>query len=516
MEKLAVIDIGSNSIKMILVDYRDDKSFRIVDELKETVRLGEGMNVSNFLKEDRMEKALETLNLFKNLCDAVEVDKIIAVATAAVRAAENQQYFLDRVKKETELKVRVLSGEEEGYYDYWGVANSFDLEDGLIMDVGGGSVELVHMKNRKVENSISFPFGALTVTEKFDLYEYNNKKKDKKVKKFLFEEFSKLDWLDKISDLPLIGVGGTIRNIAKIWQQKNDYPLDILHYYILENHHVESVYEEVSDKSIEERKNISGLSKKRADIFIGACALVHYLMDYAAVSNLIISGKGIREGLVYNYLIDEQFPSVDVLDYSITNLLHNFDLNERHAAKIYDLTKSMFLQLEEEFAFELESFEGRIDKIIKTAAMLHDSGTSINYYDHHEHSFYIILNADLYGLTHRELLFSSYIAASHRHSKYSLHKYNLNRKSFKDIIERKGSDKELIRKTGILLEIAESLDLNRKGLVDDVEVEIQDKSIIFKIVSDYNLGLEIEDAVETASGFESLYGKNLEIIKKQF
>lgn len=507
MKKLAIMDIGSNSIKMILVDYREDKSFRIIDELKESVRLGEGMYQNSYLKEDRIQKALQTLTLFKNLCDAVEVDEIIAVATAAVRDADNQQKFLDRVYKQTGLEIRVLAGKEEAYYDYRGVSNSFDQESGLIMDVGGGSVELVLMEDRMVKESISLPFGALTVTEKFDLYEEN--KRDKDVKEYLFQQFSQLEWLQDLKEIPLIGVGGTIRNIAKIWQRKKDYPLEILHYYNLKDKNVNSVYKKVSKKSIEERKDISGLSSKRADIFIGASALVNYLMDFTGIEDLIISGKGIREGLVYDFLLDNKLPVSDVLEYSIKNLLHNFNLNEKHAAKINELTKSIFYQLESEFSFEFDEFPDRISRIIKTASLLHDVGTNINYYDHHEHSFYVILNADLYGLTHREMLLAAYISASHRHSKYSLHKYNLNRKSFKDIINRRGEDKELIRKTGIILEIAESLDLNRKGLVERVEIEIESDSILFKIYSRHDLRLEIEDALETESGFESLFNKEL-------
>ncbi|MFW6230203.1 MAG: exopolyphosphatase [Halanaerobium sp.] len=507
MKKLAIIDIGSNSIKMILVDYRSDKSFRIIDELKETVRLGEGMHKNSYLKEDRIKKALQTLTLFKNLCDAVEVNEIIAVATAAVREADNQQKFLDRVYKQTGLEVRVLKGKEEAYYDYRGVSNSFDQKSALIMDVGGGSVELVLMEDRMVKESISLPFGALTITEKFDLYDENNS--DKEIKKYLHQEFSKLDWLKNIKDIPLIGVGGTIRNIAKIWQRKNNYSLETLHYYNLNAKNVNSVYKEVSKKSIEARKNISGLSSKRADIFIGASALVNYFMDFTEINDLVISGKGIREGLVYDFLLDNKLPVADVLDYSIKNLLHNFDLNEKHAAKVHELSKSIFYQLESEFSFEFNKFPDRISRIIKTATLLHDVGTNINYYDHHEHSFYVILNADLYGLTHRELLLAAYISASHRHSKYSLHKYNLNRKSFKDIINRKGSDKELIRKSGIILEIAESLELNRKGLVQRIEIEIESDYILFNIYSQHDLRLEIEDAMEAASGFETLFNKEL-------
>ncbi|RCW46332.1 MULTISPECIES: exopolyphosphatase [unclassified Halanaerobium] len=508
MNKLAIVDIGSNSIKMILVDYREDNSFRIIDELKETVRLGEGMYKNNYLKEDRINKALQTLTLFKNLCDAVEVDKIITVATAAVRAAVNRKKFLDRVYKQTGLEVRVLSGKEEAYYDYMGVSNSFDQNSALIMDVGGGSVELILMEERKIKESISLSFGALTITEKFALYEEN--KYDKEIEKYLYEQFSKLDWLQEINSIPLIGVGGTIRNIAKIWQRETNYPLDLLHYYSMEKENVTSVYEKVSSKNIEERKNIDGLSKKRADIFIGASALVNYLMSYTGIEDLIISGKGIREGLVYDYLIEGEGIIEDVLDYSIRNLLHNFDMNEAHAAKIYKLSKSIFDQLKTSFSFKTDEFSGRIDRILKTASLLHDVGTNINYYDHHEHSFYVILNADLYGLNHREHLLAAYISASHRHNKYSLHKYNLNRKNFKDIINLKGEDKELIRKAGIILEIAESLDLNRKGLVEKVEININEDSIIFNVFSEYDLQLEIEDAFEAAGGFETLFSKMIE------
>lgn len=278
----------------------------------------------------------------------------------------------------------------------------------------------------------------------------------------------------------------------------------------MESKNVKSVYKEVSSKNIEERKDISGLSSKRADIFIGASALVNYLMKFTGINDLVISGKGIREGLVYDFLIEKDSPVDDVLDYSIKNLLHNFDLNEKHAENVYQLTKNMIAQLKSEFSFGFDEFPDRINKIIKTAALLHDVGTNINYYDHHEHSFYVILNADLYGLTHRELLLSAYIAASHRHSKYSLHKYNLNRKSFKDIISKNGQDKELIRKIGIILEIAESLDINRKGLVERVEIEKRPTKIIFNIISNYDLRLEIENAMETVSGFNSLFGKEVE------
>ncbi|MFO7819632.1 MAG: hypothetical protein R6V17_05265, partial [Halanaerobacter sp.] len=126
MHKLAIIDIGSNSMKMVLAEVKKGHSFNIIDELKETVRLGKGMTEEKKLRQDRMDKALQTLRMFKDLCDANNTKKIITVATAAVREANNRQHFLDRVQNEIGLDVTVLSGTDEGYYDYWGVANSID------------------------------------------------------------------------------------------------------------------------------------------------------------------------------------------------------------------------------------------------------------------------------------------------------------------------------------------------------------------------------------------------------
>ena len=222
MKNVAVIDIGSNSIKLVLVRVRNDNAFKIIYELKETVRLGKGMTEKPVLREDRMKIALQTLKMFKNLCDATDTKKIIAVATAAVRNANNQEEFLQRVKKETDLSVRVLSGSEEGYFDYWGVVNSIEKDDGLIMDIGGGSVELIWMENRQIKDSVSLPFGALDLTQQFDLYDEADKDQIKDLEKYLEKAYKEVSWLSEVEEMDLIGVGGTIRNIAKIDKRKKE------------------------------------------------------------------------------------------------------------------------------------------------------------------------------------------------------------------------------------------------------------------------------------------------------
>jgi len=515
IHNLAIIDIGSNSVKLVLVEVKANgqPSFKIIDELKETVRLGAGMDTSSYLREDRMEAAIKTLKMFKDLCDATNTETIIPVATAAVREADNQQEFLDRVKEEVGIKPQVLSGTEEGYYDYWGVVNSIDKEEGLIMDVGGGSIELIWMKDREIKESVSLPFGALNLTQHFDLYNSIDSEQEAELRGYLLGHYENIPWLKEVEHKRLIGVGGTIRNIAKIDKRKKDYPLDMLHYYKLNHEEVNEVYNLVKSEDLEGRKDINGLSKKRADIFIGASAAVNSLIDFCDLDELLISGNGIREGLIYNYLYDDQQPTDNVLDFSIQNNMHNLNLNTKHAQHVYKLTKEMFQQLKGCYEVDFKSHPWSIDKIIKASALLHDAGSNLNYYDHHEHSFYMILNCGLNGLNHRELLMAAYIAASHRHTKYSLHKYNLNRASFQTVMDKDGPTKEIIRKTGILLEIAECLDRSQKGIVKTVDCSFDQEQVNIKVVADEDIELEINDALSVQSGFEKLYDRELTIDK---
>ena len=198
MHNLAIIDIGSNSMKMVLAEVKKGHSFNIIDELKETVRLGEGMSIEKKLKQDRMDKAMQTLKMFKDLCDATNTEEIITVATAAVREAKNRQQFLERVETEIGLDVKVLSGIDEGYYDYWGVANSIDKQDGLIMDIGGGSIELVWMKDREVKESTSLSFGALDITQNFNLYDSIDQQQEEELEEFLYQAYQEVPWLSEM------------------------------------------------------------------------------------------------------------------------------------------------------------------------------------------------------------------------------------------------------------------------------------------------------------------------------
>ena len=221
MKKIAIIDIGSNSIRLVIVQINKDNSFRIIDEVKESVRLGKDMTLKGELNSSRIEMAIATLSFFKRLCLIQNINEILAIATEAVRKATNQKEFLRRVKTELSIDIRVLTGIQEAYYDYFGAINSMDFSDALIMDIGGSSSELILVKNRKLIHSISLPFGAINLTEKFSLQKAMDTKSETAIKNFLTSLFKDIPWLKDVENVPIIGIGGTIRNIGKTTSKKD-------------------------------------------------------------------------------------------------------------------------------------------------------------------------------------------------------------------------------------------------------------------------------------------------------
>lgn len=500
MKKIGIIDIGSNSVRLVLVDIGHNNSFRVFNELKETVRLGEGVDETSNLNPNRIDLAIDTLKMFKSMCDASFIDEIFPVATAAVRKAKNKDMFLERAKNEAGLDIRVLSGEEEAYYAYWGSINSIDVQDALIMDIGGGSTELILVKNRMLVNSISLPFGSITLSENFDLT--NNVKKENlnNLEKFLRVSFENIPWLKNSTKIPLIGVGGTIRNMGKIVRRYDNYPLEIAHNFLMSSEDIHKIYKMSGERKLSQRKKIKGLSKDRADIFVGASGAVSTLIDYCNIDKIMVSGSGIREGIIYSYIHKDKEPVKSVLDFSINNIINRYYLNPIHCQHIYNLTKSLYNQI-----FDFNNTDYDIHKIIKTAAMLHDSGINIRFYNHHRHSFYTILNSGINGLSHKEILMSAFVAASHRDKKLKI-----NWTKYKKILNKK--DMEIVNKLGILLRIAEGLDICMNRAVKNVRCTVNDNEVVLRIISDKNIDIEKKHTSSSASLFKKLTKKNLVIV----
>jgi exopolyphosphatase / guanosine-5'-triphosphate,3'-diphosphate pyrophosphatase len=501
MKRIAVIDIGSNSLRLVLFEIDPSGYYKVIDDLKESVRLGADMKDGVLLSEERMIKAVNTLKSFKTFCDEVNADEIITVATEAVRKSENKDYFIEMVRQKTALEVRVLSGYEEAYYDSIGVINSMYVDNALVIDMGGSSTELVWIQNNQMKEYATLPIGAVNLTQRFNLEDIIYPNMEEELKDFLKNTYTSVPWLFNVHFNEVIGIGGTVRNIGKIDRKNKRYSLDVHHNYELTAEDVHSIYNSVRSKNLKQRRKIDGLSMDRADIFAAPVCAINTLLELLKVNTFIVSGKGLREGLLYNYILQHYGPIDDMLDFSIRNVLLRHNVDREHAQNVYKLTNMLFQQLQ-----PLHHLDETFNNIVKTAAMLHDCGMSIRYYDHHKHSFYIILNSEINGLSHKKLIMSAYAASAHRSNDFDVNVFQ-----FHSIISK--LDLINVEKIGALLRISESLDKSMSGLVENIECTINTDSVTLKVYSKADITLEIEETKKAVSYFYDVYDKELLIEK---
>jgi len=497
MKNIGVIDIGSNSMRLILIETGKKNYFRVIDEVKETVRLGMDMTTDGRLNPIRMEKAISTLSSFKSLCEGLGECNIFPVATEAVRRASNQKEFLHMVKSTLNMDIRVLTGAEEAYYDYFGVINSVDFSNGLIMDIGGASTELIWVKNKTIKEAISLPFGAITISDQFNLTEVMNSHTEKELNRYLLAQFKKVAWLQEVKNLPLIGVGGTVRNIGKISRKSINYPIDRSHNYQMESSEVLKIYDLIKHKNQEQRKKVKGLSKDRSDIFIGAFSVATALMKYCNNPRLTVSGSGLREGLTYEILRGKQVIK-DVLESSLNNVIKTLNLDKTHAHHVWKLAESLYTQLK-----PLHNYNGNSYKILKTAAMLNDCGKTINFYNYHKHNFYMITNSPINGLTHKELIIAAYtMMLSVKEN------FDIDNSPYVSLLNEE--DKYVIQRLGIILRLAESFDRKRNGNITKVECKLRSDRLFLHLISRDATEGERQEVEGCGAYFTKVFGKTFQ------
>ena len=470
--------------------------YSIYEQASEMVRLSEGMGEEMTLKEIPIERTIHALLYFKKLIEVNETPEVYALATAAVRLSKNKKSFLKRVREETGFEFTVLTGHQEAYYDYLGVVNSMTIDDALILDIGGGSTELIWMKGRELMEAVSLPIGSVTLTERFcDIKA--KKKRVEAAKKYIESYYDKLPWLKALKGKPIIGLGGVVRTLGRIDRDLNGYPIENMHNYRMHESEVDRICTMIFDTEEKELDKISGISKKRADIITLGILPFKCLFDRLDTPEIRISANGLRDG----YFYEKYFTSIgkpvivpDVLLSSKENMLRRFDINEAHADHVKTLTLKMF-----DAFTKLGDLQANDRKIISAAATLHDVGIHIEYYDHHVHGFYLILNGRLDGLTNAERLSVAYLVGSHREESI-----RGRMTEYEGILSK--AEVSRLGKLVVLLNIAEQLDRAERSAVRDINIKILKNRVTIQLISDESVELERVSASRYAERFGKQFG----------
>lgn len=296
--KIAAVDIGTNSMRLMIAKIEDEKIVHKEKYLFFT-RMGEGMDKSKRIPEKVIERNINSLKEIKGICDDREVDKIIAYGTSALRDAENKSEFINRAMDKSGIKVEVISGEEEAYYGYLGVSRSLDLQDFMIMDVGGGSTEFIRIENGEKKYLKSLNIGSVRLNERFFLKDPPGKKQLDEFMKHLDEIFDE-NFGDENMDASLVGIGGTATALSAINLGLDSYDPNKIDGSVIAYDDVEKIFEDLSQMRLDERLAVKGLEPKRADIIVAGAAIIKRYMERDKIRKIIISDSDNLEGSVYH------------------------------------------------------------------------------------------------------------------------------------------------------------------------------------------------------------------------
>lgn len=414
-QRIAAIDIGSNSIRQIVADVSASGTIRVVDEMKAAPRLGTGLHATKLLAPEPMRLALESLARMATLARQLGASRVEAVATSAVRDATNGSLFLQRIRQETGLKVRILVGEEEARLAYRSALAHFELGKGraVVIDIGGGSLELALAAEGLVEHLTSLPFGALRLTEQF-LRGGKRSKSIRKLRKFVREEIKSAipsrDW----RGATVIGSGGTFTNLAGIYLARQGMQAArTVHGTKIPRAEVEHVLDLLSEMSPDELLAVPGLNSGRADIIVAGLAVVAEVLARVEPRDLTASAFGIREGLLLD--VARVMPTIadpgEARQRSVREFAERCHYEELHSRQVQRLALQLFDALGKRLGCAPED---RL--VLSDAALLHDVGYHINYQGHHKHSQHLILHADLLGIAPHEQVVIAHVARYHRGS----------------------------------------------------------------------------------------------------
>jgi exopolyphosphatase/guanosine-5'-triphosphate,3'-diphosphate pyrophosphatase len=506
-QRIAAIDIGSNSIRQIVADVSRSGAIRIVDEMKAAPRLGAGLGKLNALGDEQMRLAIESLVRMATLAKQLGAKRIEAVATSAVRDATNGAAFLAKVRQETGLKVRLLLGEEEARLAFRSALAHFELGSGraVVMDIGGGSLEVAAAADGLVERLESLPFGALRLTERF-LGPNPTAKDVRKLRKHIRPHIEKVLPLRDWRGANVIGSGGTFTNLAGIYLARQGMrAARSVHGTRIPRVEVEHVLEMLQQMTPAERLAVPGLNAGRADIIIAGLAVAAEVLARVEPRDLSASAYGIREGLLLD--VARVSPTIadpgEARERSVREFAERCRYEEPHARQVQRLAMQLFDSIGARLG--LSTLDRRI---LADAALLHDVGYHINYQGHNKHSFHLIMHADLLGMSPAEQVIVAHVARYHRGGVPDKKKHT----AFGELDKRL---RNRIKRLSAILRVADGFDRGHVAAVDRIKVRWLDRALRLTPVpvpKAKSLRLELWGAARKSDLLSELIGVPVEII----
>ncbi|MDD2581730.1 MAG: Ppx/GppA phosphatase family protein [Desulfuromonadaceae bacterium] len=482
--RLAAIDIGTNSIRCIVVEVDPQGRYMILDDEKATVRLGENLAVSGAISAAAFARAVDAMSRIRKLIDGLKVMEVEAVATSAVRSASNGEELVGVLTRELGREIRIISGDEEAELVALSVRHNFDMSGKryMIIDIGGGSVEIMSAVGNHVESCFSLELGAVRMTDRFMVSDPVRESEIAKLRRFVRAELKTVFAEERPTVQTFICSGGTITALAGMVMNMRKQAYSTSHGFEVLRSEVVHLLAMLVRKDVKSLRNIPGLNPDRADIIIAGLIVIDELMKYFGANMMLVNERGIREGLVIRCmrrlkLLPDSTAQRNWKE-SVLEFARSCHFDEPHSRHVAKVSLSIFDALAKQFGLKKND-----RRLLEAAALLHDVGYFISYNSHHKHSHHLIRHAELLGFSPREREMMALIARYHRKS--------LPKKKHPEYDRLELKDQQTVSRLGGILRLSDGLDRRRSGLVEVVGLNQSGSTFIVKLLGTEDISVEI-------------------------
>jgi len=441
--RVAVVDIGSNSARVVAYGLDAAGQLRILASSRAALRLVRDVDRGHRLSPETIEGVVGTLRDFRALAVGAGAEKIVGVATAALRDAENGPALMTRLRDELGFPVEVIEGEAEARYGFLGGIRGMPVEHGLLFDLGGGSLQLTRFFQRALDRAWSLPLGALRLSQSFLASDPPSEEELRRLRKHVRRALEDAGVPALRPAEELVGTGGTVRNLAKIDARASSYPISRVHGYVLEREAARAIASSLASRRLEKRERTAGLSGERGDSIVGGAVAIETLIGQVGAAHVRVSGQGVREGLAYS-LLGQSLPSpAEVRERSVVSLTARFaGWDAGHAERRVAVVEALWSVL-------FPSGDAATKEAVRHGARVLDIGRAVDFFDRHEHAADFVIASDLDGFTHRDVALLALVVRSAGDEDADPMRYS-------PLLGRE--DRDTVERAGVLLALADDLE----------------------------------------------------------
>lgn len=504
LKKMCVVELNTMNVKMVIANILENESFVVTDEVVENIKVAEDLIEDGIIKPAQIQTLLTILKSFKALCDSAGVTETLAVACNEYIDAKNQRSFLQEIDNQTGFRFRILAGEEQLNSIYVSAINSLEVPKGLIINISGNVTQIKYYNRRNLINQHIFNFGVYNLAESFALSELNPEQLCENMYQKFYEEVKKVTWLTEMDpETQIVGVGESFYSAGKLSRKLKRYPYEKEHNYVMSQEDYTKVYDFIKSLDIDKTKRLKGISSDRSDLLASGLCIIKAIMDFSNIANITVSKNSLCEGILFNSACPQTLekPIADVLGYSLDRLNANYNIYSQNTSNVYALAMILFKQLK-----VLHKLSRTYVKVLRVASMLHDCGKRIDFHDYTKNGFEVVLNSDIWGVTHKEQILAAFVVASQNLDDFNVGEWV----HFKDLMT--DEDLEGVRRLAIIVRLADSLDKFNKQRVTDINCDILGDSVIMKTIVSTPAELEIREGMKVEGDFAKAYRKHLEIL----